>query len=115
MDDSGFIDTNPFVEVEMEHRQLQANTELFEIRNEDYAWRVDARPKYGALIMWILICQHFFAFTFICHAYENGNLCDYQWLFGSFFGMILAETFLIVNFVIRWLFVEIPYNNYSKK
>lgn len=58
-----------FQETKIEHPEqaslIQANLELFAIKNADFAWRVKRRGRYGGWIMAILIGQNVFVFGLI--------------------------------------------------
>ncbi|MBS0627903.1 MAG: hypothetical protein JSS09_06795 [Verrucomicrobia bacterium] len=88
---------------------LDANKELMKIRNKDYDWRVLNRGCFGWTIMGVLIAQHGFVFTLILMAFSSDSLGDIQWLVGSFFMTLMAQTFLTANHLIKWLFTEIDY------
>jgi len=92
---------------------IKANLNLLLIRNKDFEWRVKNRGKFGWSILAFLVAQVLAIFSLIFHAYSYDKLKEIQFLFGTIFTVLVIQNYLTLNFLIKWLFSEIPYNKNS--
>jgi hypothetical protein len=84
-------------------------SDFVDIQKDDYTWKVNARKRYGWILMALLICQNIFVFGFLVAALMINKLGELQIIFSVIVPATLGETAYMVKVIIQWLFKDINY------
>jgi hypothetical protein len=79
------------------------------IRNNDFRDRLELRKTVAFRLIGLLIWQNIGAFALVCWALYFKQLSDLQLIFGVLIGATLAETAVSIQYIVKYLFSDIPY------
>jgi len=75
----------------------------------DLSSRQKTRLKVAIYVGILLFLQNIAVFGLVIFAFANKMLPNLQWFFGALMAGTLAETYKLVELVMKWLFTDKPY------
>ena len=106
--------SEPNIEIKIKN-QRDINVLFDQEKLNDLKARKYLRYWVSSVIGVFMLIQYAALYYFIYLGFEKNIITQLQWLYVSLFGGTLAETYLLAQLVVKWLFTEIPYKSDSEK
>ena len=73
--------------------------------------RIQVRNWISGAVIFLLFCQNSFIAVLIFKAFKYGTLFKLQPFFATLFTFTLAETYVLLKFIVGWLFKDEKYGS----